>query len=146
MKYLLIIIILTGSLYSQDVKLRENYNTELSSIVGNLTSSNMFLIYLSQDLIYNSLNSKKISEKELKTILNSLEDVSNQIDNNLKELYQLVESQKDAEFILKIVNVYEELKLSNKLLISFAEKKNDDYKEKYLNQRKIVWEKINEIK
>lgn len=146
MKYLLIIIILTSSLYSQDVKLRENYNTELSSIVGNLTSSNMFLIYLSQDLIYNSLNSKKISDKELKTILNSLEDISNQIDNNLKELYQLVESQKDAEFILKIVNVYEELKLSNKLLISYAEKKNDEYKEKYLNQRKIVWEKITEIK
>lgn len=146
MKYLLIIIILTSSLYSQDVKFRENYNTELSSIVGNLTSSNMFLIYLSQDLIYNSLNSKKISDKELKTILNSLEDISNQIDNNLKELYQLVESQKDAEFILKIVNVYEELKLSNKLLISYAEKKNDEYKEKYLNQRKIVWEKINEIK
>ena len=36
MKYLLVIIFIIQVCNAQDLKMRENYNTELSSIVGNL--------------------------------------------------------------------------------------------------------------
>lgn len=132
-------------LFSQEVKVRENYNNELSSMVGNLTSSNIFLIYLSQDLIYNSFEKKDLKDAELKQLISNLDDISSQIDINLKELYQIVESQKDADLILKIVNVFDELKLSNNLLKIYLDKNNDENKEKYLNHRMIVWEKLKNI-
>lgn len=145
MKLILLLILTYISLFSQEVKVRENYNNELSSMVGNLTSSNIFLIYLSQDLIYNSFEKKDLKDSELKQLVSNLDDISSQIDINLKELYQIVESQKDADLILKIVNVFDELKLSNNLLKIYLDKNNDENKEKYLNHRMIVWEKLKNI-
>ena len=123
MKYLLVIIFIIQVCNAQDLKMRENYNTELSSIVGNLTSSNIYLIYLSQDLIYKSSEIATIKESEIKVLATSLLSISSQIALNLKELYQIVESQQDADLILEVISVYEELKLSNDLL------------EKYLKER-----------
>ena len=116
MKYLLVIIFIIQVCNAQDLKMRENYNTELSSIVGNLTSSNIYLIYLSQDLIYKSSEIATIKESEIKVLATSLLSISSQIALNLKELYQIVESQQDADLILEVISVYEELKLSNDLL------------------------------
>ncbi len=145
MKYLLVIIFIIQVCNAQDLKMRENYNTELSSIVGNLTSSNIYLIYLSQDLIYKSSEITTIKESEIKVLATSLLSISSQIALNLKELYQIVESQQDADLILEVISVYEELKLSNDLLEKYLKEKNDNNKEKFLKQQKSVWDKLKKI-
>lgn len=145
MKYLLVIIFIIQVCNAQDLKMRENYNTELSSIVGNLTSSNIYLIYLSQDLIYKSSEIATIKESEIKVLATSLLSISSQIALNLKELYQIVESQQDADLILEVISVYEELKLSNDLLEKYLKEKNDNNKEKFLKQQKSVWDKLKKI-
>lgn len=145
MKYLLIFIFILQVSSAQDLKLRENYNTELSSIVGNLTSSNIYLIYLSQDLIYKTSEIAKLKDTEIKALTTSLSSISSQIELNLKELYQIVESQQDADLILVVINIYEELKQTNELLEKFLINKNDDIKEKFLKQQKVVWDKLKKI-
>ena len=145
MKYLLICIILTQTLFSQELKLRENYNSEMSSIVGSLTSSNIFLTYLSQDLIYNSFKNKNLKETEVKVLINTLTELSSQIDINLKELYQISESQKDADLILVVINVLNELKYNNDLLISYVQNPNDENHKNFLTQQKNIWNKLKKM-
>lgn len=146
-KYVLILtFILSCNLFSQDIKLRENFNDELSGIIGSFTSSNLFLTFLSQDLIYKSNENIKLNEKQLKVILTTLKDLTSQIDLNLKNLYQIVESEKDAELVLKAISIFDELNLNNQYLIKYIENKNDENKERFLLQHKKVWQKLEYIK
>jgi hypothetical protein len=137
---------LSCNLFSQDIKLRENFNDELSGIIGSFTSSNLFLTFLSQDLIYKSNENVNLTDKQLKVILTTLNDLTSQIDLNLKNLYQIVESEKDAELVLNAISIFDELNLNNQYLIKYIENKNDENKEKFLIQHKKVWQKLENIK
>ncbi len=146
-KYVLIVMFfLSCNLFSQDIKLRENFNDELSGIIGSFTSSNLFLTFLSQDLIYKSNENVNLTDKQLKVILTTLNDLTSQIDLNLKNLYQIVESEKDAELVLNAISIFDELNLNNQYLIKYIENKNDENKEKFLIQHKKVWQKLENIK
>ncbi len=141
-----LILIFSFNLVSQEVKLRENFNSELSGIVGSFTSSNLFLTFLSQDLIYKSIEKNKLDENQIKTLLTTLNDLTTQIDMNLKNLYQIVESDKDAELVLKAISIFKELNLNNQYLVKYIENKNDENKERFLLQHKKVWGKLGNIK
>lgn len=144
--YFLLFNITCNFAFSQtEVKLRENFNTELSGIVGIFAASNLYLTYLSQDLIYKSFEAGNFSEKEFKQFVESLHLISTQIDENLKKLYQIVESDKDAKLILEVINTYESLKTSNINLLLYLDKKTEKEKEIYLNHKKELWEKIRNI-
>ena len=141
----LFIFFLNFAFSQTEVKLRDNFNTELSGIVGTFAASNLYLTYLSQDLIYKSFEAGNFSKKEFKQFVESLNLISIQIDENLKKLYQIVESDKDAKLILEVINIYESLKTSNVNLLQYLDKKTEQEKEIYLNHKKQLWEKIRNI-
>lgn len=148
MKFLVIIalfVFLNIQLDAQELKMRENFNSEMSGMIGTLSYSNLYLVYLSQDLIYKSFENKVHKKEELKILIFSLDEIGRQIDLNLKSLYQMSESDKDAELILKTINVFNNLKDLNKALIFYIENKNDDSKEIYLGLKKKTWDNLKEI-
>jgi len=148
MKFIVIIalfLLFINKSDSQELKLRENFNSEMSGMIGTLSYSNLYLVYLSQDLIYKSFENKVHKKDDLKVLITSLNEISIQIDDNLKSLYQIAESDKDAELILKTISVFNNLKDLNKALVFYIENKNDDSKEIYLGLKKKTWENLKEI-
>lgn len=130
---------------AQELKMRENFNSEMTGMIGTLSYSNLYLVYLSQDLIYKSFENKVHKQEELKVLIFSLDEIGRQIDLNLKSLYQMSESDKDAELILKTISVFNNLNDLNKALIFYIENKNDDSKEIYLGLKKKTWDNLKEV-
>lgn len=143
MKYLLIIIFTFSiNLNSQDLQLRENYNSELTSIIGSLASSNLYLSFMSIDLLSKDIVKEEMTEKKKKRVLTSLNTINDQLENNLKQLYSIAESDKDAKLIFDLVKLVQQLKLDNENLIKFVGSQSKLDLDAFNKSHKMVWENL----
>ena len=141
------IIILLNYISYADEKLsvRPNFNTEFSSQAGKLSANNIYLSYLSLDLIYERLLLKQLDKKNEKKLINSLYQINQGLEDNLKILYSLVESDKDAKFIYKLVSITKLLKENSANLIKYIEDKEEKSLKKFYESHLNIWIKLKEL-
>ena len=147
MKKILIIFILISSfgLNAQDLKLRENYNTELTYIIGSLVSSNIYLSYLSIDMISKEAVEGDLDKKKEERLIKSLNSINSHLETTLKQLYSITESDDDAKMIFKLVNIVQQLKLDNQNLIIFIEDKNQSNLDSFNDSHMKVWKNLSDL-
>jgi|GEM_PF-2652411 len=148
MKLLLVLIIFNFSMgigfADEKMSLRPNFNTELSSQAGRLSASNIYLSYLSLDLIYERMTIG-IEKKHEKKLLASILQINEGLEDNLKVLYSLVESDKDAKFIYELVSITKSLKDNSNNLVKYIEKRDNNSLNIFYESHLDIWTKLKKL-
>lgn len=145
MKLFIITILCILSLNAKDLKLKENNNTELMSVLGSFASSNIYLCYLNTDLISKQVINKKINSKSFSKLIMTLQQVTNQLDENLRNLHGLAESNKDASLIFTLISLTEKMKDDTENLSAYVKNQTAENLKKFQQSHKVVFSKINAI-
>lgn len=128
----------------EKLSIRPNFNTELSSQAGRLSASNIYLSYLSLDLIYERMTIG-IDKKHEKKLLASLLQINEGLQDNLKVLYSLVESDRDAKFIYELVSITKSLKENSNNLVQYIEKRDNNSLNIFYESHLDIWTKLKKL-
>lgn len=111
MKIIIITLIFLSNLaLTQDVRINENNNKKLMGVLGSFASSNIYLSYLNVDMLAEQVLEKKIEKEKGAKILLSLNQIINQLEQNLRELHKIAESNKDASLMYRLIYIAERMK------------------------------------
>lgn len=97
---------------------------------------------MSIDLLSKDIVKEEMTEKKKKRVLTSLNTINDQLENNLKQLYSIAESDKDAKLIFDLVKLVQQLKLDNENLIKFVGSQSKLDLDAFNKSHKMVWENL----
>lgn len=142
---IILLIVFSGLSSAQDVKLSENNNKKLMSVLGSFSSSNIYLSYLNIDMMSEQIINKQTTPDKTTKILLSINQVITQLDQNLRDLHKLAESNKDASLIYRLIYVTEKMKDDANNLLNYAKDKSEENLNSFKNSHNAVFANLQSL-
>lgn len=142
MKTLIILIVISSLGFTQNLEIGSKSETKLISTIGSLASSNIYLSYLSIDLISEQVIQKKITPSKSSKLILSLSQINEELENSLKQLYDVSDSDKDAKLISRLIMITNKMKLNSKNLEKYIKSQSSDNLKVFKESHKSVYNSL----
>jgi hypothetical protein len=145
----LAILIAFGASYlpltSQDRIALGKEKTKLLESYGLLSSSSLYLSYLSLTYIEKSIGAAD-APKDVNSIIESIQNIDKLIKNDIDKLKQKVNlADEDKEYMDSMVEIAELLLDDSAALKKFANSKKEEDRRKFLEKHSAIFEKMNHL-